>query len=87
MTISLTRFRAPCRRPIVEKLRCDPATITGSPYRIRVPLLTRKERLYPDTAMSCRKGWRPKEFEMKPEDLLVYTQMHPYFPAYIEGLL
>ena len=61
-------------------------SITGSPYRIRVPLLTRKERLYLDTAMPCRKGWRPKEFEMKPEDLLVYTQMHPYFPAYIEGL-
>jgi hypothetical protein len=52
-----------------------------------VPLLTRKERLYLDTAMPCRKGWRPKEFDMKPEDLLVYTQMHPYFPAYIEGLL
>ena len=62
-------------------------SITENPYKISVPLLTRKERLHLDTEMPCSKKWKPKLFEMKPEDLAVYRDIHPYFPAYIEGLL
>ena len=62
-------------------------SITASPYPIKVPLLTRKERLHLDAAMPCRKSWLPKEFEMKPDDLNIYREIYPYFPVYTEGLL
>ncbi len=35
------------------------------PFRIEVPVLTRKERLYIDSNMPCELGWMP-EFEMDP---------------------
>lgn len=62
-------------------------SIVGNPYSIRVPLLTRKERLHLDGAMPCRPSWRPREFEMKPEDVQAYREIYPYFPAYTEMLL
>jgi len=62
-------------------------SITTDPYVISVPLLTRKERLYLDTLMPCRKSWQPREFEMKPKDVEVYREIHPYFPVYTEVLL
>jgi hypothetical protein len=63
------------------------SSITTSPYPIEVPLLTRKERLYLDAAMPCRKKWRPTEFELRAEDVEIYKQIYPYFPVYTEGLL
>jgi hypothetical protein len=62
-------------------------SITGNPYPIKVPLLTRKERLHLDAAMPCRKSWRPNEFEMTPDDIKIYSEIYPYFPVYTEGLL
>ena len=62
-------------------------SIVADPFNIRVPLLTRKERLHLDSAMPCHSSWRPREFEMKPEDLQAYREIYPYFPAYTEMLL
>ncbi|MGA3267397.1 MAG: O-methyltransferase [Verrucomicrobiota bacterium] len=63
------------------------SSIIANPYKIRVPLLTRKERLHLDGAMPCRSSWRPREFEMKIEDVQIYREIYPYFPAYTEMLL
>lgn len=57
------------------------------PYKIRVPRLTRKERLYLDSAMPCDPKWKPKDFELKKEDLSDYREIYRFFPAYAELLL
>jgi hypothetical protein len=62
-------------------------SITKTPYEIHVPLLTRKERLHLDSFMPCHSTWTPPEFAMKPEDVQVYREIYPYFPAYTETLL
>lgn len=62
-------------------------SIVSNPYEIRVPLLTRKERLHLDSVMPCRPSWKPREFAMKAEDIKAYREIYPYFPAYTEMLL
>ncbi len=57
------------------------------PYEIRVPRLTRKERLHLDCAMPSSKAWRPNEFELRDEDMLAYREIYRFFPAYAELLL
>lgn len=57
------------------------------PFRIRVPNLTRKERLYLDSNMPCTSKWKPKEFEMLPDDIAAYREIYRFFPAYAELLL
>jgi hypothetical protein len=57
------------------------------PYRILIPRVTRKERLYLDSAMPCSKRWRPKEFELKADDVRAYREIYRFFPAYAELLL
>lgn len=57
------------------------------PYSIRVPRLTRKERLHLDCVMPCPKSWRPSEFELPDEDVLAYREIYRFFPAYAELLL
>jgi hypothetical protein len=57
------------------------------PFHIRVPILTRKERLYLDANMPCRRNWKPKDFEMDPEDIEAYRVAYRYFPSYFESLL
>ena len=59
----------------------------GVPYRIRVPLVTRKERLYLEAAMPRRKDWKPKEFELKREDIEAFSNIYKYYPAYTEMFL
>ncbi len=61
--------------------------ITAEPFKIRVPLVTRKERHYLDQNMPCAKDWAPHEFEMKPEDVEDYRTIYRYYPAYTEMLL
>jgi hypothetical protein len=61
--------------------------VTNDPFQIRVPLVTRKERLYLDQNMPCRKDWTPDEFEMKAEDIADYRAIYRYYPAYTEMLL
>lgn len=61
--------------------------ITEEPFLIRVPLVTRKERLYLDQNMPCRKKWSPHAFEMKMDDVENYRKIYRYYPAYTEMLL
>lgn len=56
-------------------------------YRIRVPKVTRKERLYLDSAMPCSDEWEPNKFEMSKDDVLLYREIYRFFPAYAELLL
>ncbi|MBQ08607.1 MAG: hypothetical protein CMD96_02325 [Gammaproteobacteria bacterium] len=61
--------------------------IVKYPYKIRVPLVTRKERLYLDSAMPCNKNWKPKEFELKKKEIEDYRKIYKYYPAYTEMFL
>jgi hypothetical protein len=62
-------------------------SISQDSYEIRVPRLTRKERLHLDRAMPCSDGWLPGEFELSPEDVNAYREVYRYCPAYAELLL
>ena len=57
------------------------------PYRIRVPIVTRRERAYLDRAMPCADGWAPEDFEMDPEEAALYRDVYRFLPAYAELLL
>jgi len=61
--------------------------LQAEPFRIRVPVVTRKERLYLDSNMPCSDDFRPTEFEMEPDDLAIYREIYRFFPAYAELLL
>lgn len=61
--------------------------VTEEPFHIRVPLVTRKERHYLDQHMPCPDQWSPDEFEMKYEDVVDYSKIYRYYPAYTEMLL
>ncbi len=56
-------------------------------YEIRVPRLTRKERLYLDGHMPCGKHWAPGQFELSADEVAAYRDIYPFFPAYAELLL
>ncbi len=57
------------------------------PYYIRVPRVTRKERLFLDSAMPCDDNWTPGTFEMSEKDVQAYREIYRFFPAYAELLL
>ena len=57
------------------------------PYEIRVPRLTRRERIYLDHHMPSADGWSPPDFELSVEDLESYRRVYRYYPAYAELLL
>ena len=57
------------------------------PFRIEVPILTRKERLHIDSHMPCKSGWVPRDFEIKPEEIESYRKVYRYCPLYAELLL
>lgn len=61
--------------------------IAEEPFLIRVPLVTRKERLYLDQNMPCHKKWSPSDFEMESDDMEDYMKIYRYYPAYTEMLL
>jgi hypothetical protein len=54
------------------------------PYEIRVPRLTRKERLHLDSHMPCPDGWTPSDFELPTDDVTSYRRLYRYYPAYAE---
>jgi hypothetical protein len=56
-------------------------------YRISVPVLTRKERLYLDREMPCPKRWKPKDFELPNELIERYRQIYRYYPVYAELMM
>jgi len=62
-------------------------SLTEDPYEIVVPKVTRKERLYLDSLMPCRRNRAPKEFEFDPEKMAAYRKIYRYYPAYTEILL
>lgn len=57
------------------------------PFRISVPKLTRKERVYLDKKTPFKQGWQPKHFEVPEEFLSDYERIYRYLPAYAELLL
>jgi hypothetical protein len=57
------------------------------PFRIRVPSLTRKERLHLDRSMPCGDKWSPGLFELPAADIAMYRDIYRFFPAYAELLL
>jgi hypothetical protein len=57
------------------------------PYNIRVPVITRKERLYLDSAMPCKNDWRPTEFEIGLKDLKAYRDIYRFAPQFAELIL
>ena len=59
----------------------------NEPYFIRVPKITRKERLYLDSAMPCDDTWSPSEFEIRHEDIQSYREIYRFYPAYTEMLV
>jgi hypothetical protein len=62
-------------------------TLSAPPYVIRVPRITRKERLYLDSAMPSADDWVPQDFELSLDDVLAYREIYRYYPAYAEMLL
>jgi hypothetical protein len=60
---------------------------TKDPFVIRVPIITRKERLYLDSAMPCSEDWSPPDFELEPKEVAAYRAIYQFYPAYAELLL
>jgi hypothetical protein len=56
-------------------------------YEIRVPRLTRLERLHLDANMPCPDGWMPTDFELSKEEVQAYREIYRFFPAYAELML
>ena len=61
--------------------------LKDSPFHIRVPRITRKERVYLDSAMPCADDWSPSDFELSVEEVRAYRDIYRYYPAYAELLL
>jgi hypothetical protein len=59
----------------------------SDPFRITVPRLTRKERLYLDKLMPAAKNWSPKQFELPQDWIDAYRLIYRYFPSYAELVL
>ena len=60
--------------------------VQQDPYRIRVPRLTRRERLLLDQHMPGNPSWRPTAFELSKEELADYREIHRFYPLYGELL-
>lgn len=56
-------------------------------YVIRVPVLTRKERMYLDAFMPCKPGWHPKQFELGVQDVKAYSDIYRFAPQFAELIL
>ena len=65
-------------------VRLDPK---ADPFVIRVPTVTRKERLYLDSHMPCDNGWLPDDFELGEEDINDYRDIYRFYPIFAELLL
>lgn len=59
----------------------------GEPaYRIHVPRLTRRERLFLDRHMPCPDSWEPGDFELGKDEIEAYREIHRFYPHYGEFL-
>jgi hypothetical protein len=59
----------------------------GEPYSIKVPNLTRKERMFLDREMPCVDEWTTDEFEVDADSIRDYREVYRFLPAYAELLL
>jgi hypothetical protein len=59
----------------------------GEPYSIKVPNLTRKERMFLDREMPCGDKWTTDEFEVDADSIRDYREVYRFLPAYAELLL
>ena len=57
---------------------------TSAPFEIKVPRLTRKERVYLDREMPCADGWAPEDFNLDPEVVRHYRDIYRFLPAFAE---
>jgi hypothetical protein len=60
------------------------ASLDEDPFRILVPNLTRRERLYLDAHMPAAAGWVPTAFELAVEDVDAYRDIYRFYPNYVE---
>src|SRR5262249_21362654 len=61
--------------------------LVGEPYSIKVPNLTRKERMFLDREMPCANEWTTEEFEIDADSIREYREVYRFLPAYAELLL
>lgn len=59
----------------------------SSPFEIKVPRLTRKERIYLDREMPCVEGWVPEDFDLDAGETARYRELYRFLPAFAELLL
>jgi len=60
---------------------------SSDPFRIEVPVLTRRERLHIDSQMPSEDDWMPDEFEIEAESIRSYRKVYRYCPLYAELVL
>lgn len=61
------------------------SSFSDSPFEIRVPVVTRRERLFLDRNMPLEtEGWTPDEFELSVEDVVDYKSVYRYLPIFAE---
>lgn len=75
------------RGSALQKLSFVRLDTQDEPYQIRVPHLTRKERLYLDSQMPCEDGWNPEDFELEEQYVQAYKEIYRYYPVYAELFL
>ncbi|MCX6071047.1 MAG: hypothetical protein NTU91_09345 [Chloroflexi bacterium] len=61
-------------------------SLDEAPFEIKIPRLTRKERLYLDHHMPCSDDWEPTEFELAKESVQEYARVYRYYPTFAELL-
>ncbi len=61
-------------------------SLTEEPYRIHVPRLTRRERLFLDQNMPADPAWKPAKFELDGDEVAAYREIHRFYPLYGELL-
>ena len=62
--------------------------LVAAPYRVPMVRVTRKERLYLDSAMPPRsRTWTPSEFELDKDAVSNYAEVYRFLPSYAELLL
>jgi hypothetical protein len=62
-------------------------TIVGDPFRIDVPILTRREKMYLDQHMPASPEWRPADFDLHEDELRGYRDIYRFNPLYGELLI
>lgn len=61
--------------------------IADKPFNIKIPILTRKEKLYIDSHMPNEKWVPDEDFILEEEDLKAYRTLYRFYPSYVEMLL